>query len=336
MCWRRRRQRKSAVLFLFAVSTFVVFATFHSFSVWLSAYEQQLMYYPRDDGGASEPKGDIPLWRQLQQEENPATHPPAVTTTALPPPPPPLNLTPDALWPHPSRPYDDRILAQLAYEHPARRGGEKTPLKTIYLPLGFGGEQISGRTRFFADKCLVDRCRLVNGQRMKNIADAVIFGDGVSFHSRRPAGQIWILYLLESPASMETRLKEHDARVNWTATYRTDSTIVTPYEKFVAFRNASAVFGRRLRTNYAAKRTRLVAWFVSNCRANNDRLQYAKELQRTAQVDIYGACGTMSCVRLESASCNEMLTKTYKFYLAFENSNCRNYITEKFYQNALW
>ena len=322
MCWRRRRQRKSTVLFLFAISTIVVFATLHRFSVWLSVYERQAVDYQGDIGGGGDAwktKGEIPLWRRL--------HPPAVTTTA-----PPLNLTPDALWPHPSRPYDDRILAQLAYEHPARRGGEKTPLKTIYLTGGFRGQKIPGQTRFLLDKCLVDRCALVAGSKNRSSADAVLFDNMVGAVNAQPRGQIWIVYILESPMTISTNMR----RVDWTATYRTDSTIVTPYEKFVAFRNASAVFGRRLRTNYAAKRTRLVAWFVSNCRANNDRLQYAEELQQTVQVDIYGACGNMSCSRRNWAGCFKMLTKTYKFYLAFENSNCRSYITEKFYDNALW
>ena len=66
----------------------------------------------------------------------------------------------------------------------------------------------------------------------------------------------------------------------------------------------------------------------------NGRLAYAKELSKHISVDIYGACGTMTCPR-SSGKCGDMLDNDYKFYLAFENSNCKDYITEKFFVNGL-
>lgn len=51
-------------------------------------------------------------------------------------------------------------------------------------------------------------------------------------------------------------------------------------------------------------------------------------------MDIYGFCGSLECTR-RNVSCFKLLDRDYKFYLAFENSNCRDYITEKFYVNSL-
>lgn len=78
----------------------------------------------------------------------------------------------------------------------------------------------------------------------------------------------------------------------------------------------------------------MVAWFVSNCGSRNGRLAYARELAKHISVDIYGTCGPLRCPRHDKA-CFDILDRDYKFYLAFENSNCRDYITEKLYVNGL-
>lgn len=65
----------------------------------------------------------------------------------------------------------------------------------------------------------------------------------------------------------------------------------------------------------ALNKTKKVAWFVSNCSARNKRLQYAQELSKYIQVDIYGACGTFKCSRSNADKCFDILDRDYKFYL---------------------
>ena len=76
-----------------------------------------------------------------------------------------------------------------------------------------------------------------------------------------------------------------------------------------------------------------VQMYFHFCR--NGRLNYARELGKYINVDIYGACGSKRCPRTNANKCFSLLDKEYKFYLAFENSNCKEYITEKFFVNGL-
>ncbi len=77
-----------------------------------------------------------------------------------------------------------------------------------------------------------------------------------------------------------------------------------------------------------------MAWFVSHCVTTNKRKKYAAELGRHISVDVYGSCGKLRC-RRNSNKCERLLNDDYKFYLAFENSNCVDYITEKYFVNGL-
>jgi hypothetical protein len=83
-------------------------------------------------------------------------------------------------------------------------------------------------------------------------------------------------------------------------------------------------------------------WVVSHCNTTNKREDYVRALQKYIKVDVFGACSTTSkklCntrraafYSLKSHKCFKEYSKEYMFYLAFENSNCKGYITEKFYR----
>jgi hypothetical protein len=59
---------------------------------------------------------------------------------------------------------------------------------------------------------------------------------------------------------------------------------------------------------------------------------YVTELQRYIDVDVYGRCGKFQCAIDRSEECIKLLERRYFFYLAFENSLCVDYITEKFWR----
>lgn len=243
------------------------------------------------------------------------------------------------VWPDVDHFTDDRIEAQLSYKPDSvadyEYKGIEVPVKTILLYNGYKDWGVKpGRETFLEQNCPVNACSLTDSRRHSSSADAILFRQDPRFPIfRRPPGQIWILYLLEAPY-FTPDLRKFKGQFNWTATYRRDSDIVAPYEKFVKYNAQPLKYHTIPHRNYAEGKTKKVAWFVSNCHATNQRLEYAKQLSKYIQVDIYGKCGDKKCPRGKD-SCSEMLNKDYKFYLAFENSNCRDYITEKFFYTGL-
>ena len=127
--------------------------------------------------------------------------------------------------------------------------------------------------------------------------------------------------MLESPTSTPD-FTGTNGKINWTATYRQDSELATPYEKFVVY--DSKVRWKTQAIDYAAKKTgkkKKGAWFVSNCQTANNRMDYAQELAKYIDVDIFGGCGVKKCVR-GSKTCDDLLRNDYKFYLSFEVLYC--------------
>lgn len=242
------------------------------------------------------------------------------------------------LWPTLDYYDDDRILAQMAHRPKSvlekEKKGESVKDKVILAYHGYGSWGVQpGRKQFQDQKCPVQNCHVTDDRRRVNDADIVMFHHSPSRPwAARPPNQIWLLFMLESPYHTPGLTGVNDV-FNWTATYRHDSVIVAPYERFTLFNESVRTLP--LKKNYAAGKTKKIAWFVSNCGARNGRRQYVEELAKYIPVDIYGACGPLRCPRHKANDCFTMLTKDYKFYLSFENSNCRDYITEKFFVNGL-
>ncbi|XP_014672076.1 PREDICTED: alpha-(1,3)-fucosyltransferase C-like [Priapulus caudatus] len=195
-----------------------------------------------------------------------------------------------------------------------------------------------GRRAF--DRCAERRCETVVDRALLLSSDAVLFhmrdvrrGDVPAARSPR---QKWVFALKESPwYSWAHRFTELRDAFNWTMTYRRDSDVPWLYGEF-RHKGAPADRGEFPREGapvrgFAAGKTKLVAWFASRCNAISESMRYVDELRRHLPVDVYGACGPLRCPRSESARCYAMLARDYKFYLAFENSVCRDYVTEKLF-----
>lgn len=165
-----------------------------------------------------------------------------------------------------------------------------------------------------------------------NTFDAMVIIRDV-FHVGRPPIRFKgtrIFYTMESPYNSVARL---DKGSDLLATFWRGSDLVTPYSKWVSANES--IKPELPDRNYAGGKSKLVAIFVSNCDTPNDRLQYVKTLQKYIQVDIFGRCGPEEEKSIIPAQAGfSMLKRHYKFYLAFENSNCRDYITEKLFRNA--
>ena len=134
-------------------------------------------------------------------------------------------------------------------------------------------------------------------------------------------------------------------------TYRQDSDIVHDYGRYVSRNRSSTIRDHQLVDFYLSpkdnrstfdvdkefhRRENRIAWFVSNCKARTKRDQVAKQLGEHFPVDQYGLCSPSTRNRSQiSADDFERILFRYKFYLAFENSRCQDYITEKAFYNSL-
>jgi len=201
------------------------------------------------------------------------------------------NYSVGLVWPRDDVDFDDdRIASQLDVMNVYARQKRNRKLKVVLRVGNFNFENwLAGQEQFVRDRCPIANCWLTNDRSQARDADALLISEfndeDRHLYLPKPLRQIWIAQHWESPLHNRIDPKSVRGLINWTASYRHDSTVVFRYGKMVPSAPATAaVTSDEGSINYAAGKTKLVAWFVSNCRAGNQRMRYAQELSQFIQV----------------------------------------------------
>ncbi|XP_060603588.1 alpha-(1,3)-fucosyltransferase 7-like [Ruditapes philippinarum] len=152
----------------------------------------------------------------------------------------------------------------------------------------------------------------------------------IQFPSYRRPDQIWMLTNREPPPNLYGNLRVFNGIFNWTLWYRKDATLHLPYGYATSLDENEAVVERS--RNYYKEKSREVTGVISNCKDTNRRYRFIKELSKYLDITMFGYCYNNVCGdRMKHASCDNV-TRQYKFYLSFENSKCKDYVSEKYWQ----
>lgn len=153
--------------------------------------------------------------------------------------------------------------------------------------------------------------------------------------NRRSPDQKWVLMVREPQAFFQPQqLKLLNKLFNLSVSFQTDSDITIPYGQMWPLPASLQKQRANVHPDYLSGKDKMVAMLVSNCVTSSRREEYVKELRKHTNVDVYGKCTNLKGEEgKRSTVTRDMLAKQYKFYLALENSDCDDYITEKFWIN---
>lgn len=172
----------------------------------------------------------------------------------------------------------------------------------------------------------IEGCQLTDDRNLFSKAH------GILFHHRsmdrdlsnmpnqtRPSFQKWIWMNMESPSNSAQYSYLNDL-FNLTVTYRRDSDIMIPYGR-IAQKNS---LDKRFQIPHKEK---LVCWIVSNWNQEHERSKYFLDLKDHINVETYGFVFDRHIANEDYSD----VVSSCKFYLSFENSIHKDYITEKLF-----
>nr|XP_046241632.1 alpha-(1,3)-fucosyltransferase 7 [Scatophagus argus]XP_046241633.1 alpha-(1,3)-fucosyltransferase 7 [Scatophagus argus]XP_046241634.1 alpha-(1,3)-fucosyltransferase 7 [Scatophagus argus] len=188
--------------------------------------------------------------------------------------------------------------------------------------------------RLYGNKCLamynISHCFLTDNTSAFSTADVVVFhhqelSEGLSslpLHWHRAASQHWVWLSLEPPIN-NAKLRQFNGLFNWTMSYRRDADIYIPYGKTV-------LGGNERDLQAAPNRSCLVSWVVSKYKPHQARAKIYRSLKKYIPIEVYGKWNKKP---LSKKKLLPTIANCF-FYLSFENSEAKDYISEKLWRNA--
>lgn len=227
--------------------------------------------------------------------------------------------------------------------------------------------KVNMKTCYYYQNCDLVMHRQISNKPID--ADAVLLQGNhmpAQLPKHKDSKQVFIFLTTESPQYLHfTHLTnaKFNRYLNWTMSYRLDSdipylygmvlpkshnkdeflnktertgdfgniTVYGQYVRQVLKQQPEGIRGKDYDKIYREKhRTKQAVWLVSHCVTASKREQFVSGMQKMVNIDIFGGCtGTRSACPRSERSCDDRIVKKYKFYLAFENSLCTDYVTEK-------
>lgn len=209
---------------------------------------------------------------------------------------------------------------------------KRSPNRTVLLWYRPWNDPFSLKGDVCWDLFKIPGCKLVDDRTYYSTADVVVFHheelrthqQSLPFDRPRPKGQRWAWLTMESP-DYNGNLKRFSNVFNMTITYKRDSDVHAPYGELEARED-----GGQPVESVSSNKTFFACWMVSNYRSGHARNKVYEELKKYIPIQVYGRwVGN----RISGDKLMPTLQKCY-FYLAFENSNYKDYITEKLWRNS--